>query len=121
MTIIGSQIVVFAVSARTFAVNTLGEKPDRLLAWGNRHLRLERGLAAGFTVLLVGLAVAGYIVAVWIGRGFGQLSEEKTIIFASALIILGAVIFSAFFLSILASPPRAGNGFSHSPPAPPRH
>ena len=34
LTIVGAQIVALALSARTFAVYVLNEKPDRLLEWG---------------------------------------------------------------------------------------
>ncbi|MDX6616071.1 MAG: hypothetical protein QOD60_1162, partial [Solirubrobacterales bacterium] len=101
-TIIGLQVVSLALSARTFGVNSLGEKPDRLLSWGARHLWLERGLLIGGIFLLLGVAVAGRIVLTWVDRGFGQLSEEKEIVFAAVLIIAGVqVISTSFFLSIL--------------------
>jgi glycosyltransferase involved in cell wall biosynthesis len=102
LTVIGAQIVSLAVSARAFAVNVLGERPDRLLEWGRRHLRLEHGLVIGGLLLLCGLGIAGVIVGVWINRGFGALSEEKLLLIGSVLIILGVqLIFSSFFLSIL--------------------
>jgi glycosyl transferase family 2 len=102
LTVIGSQVVALAVSARAFAVDVLDERPDRLLAWGRRHLTMEHGLAIGAVVLLVGLATGGAIVAIWINRGFGELSEERLLVLAAVLIILGIqAIFSSFFLSII--------------------
>ena len=72
------------------------------MGWGLSHLRLERALGLGALVLLAGLAIAGVIVVQWIDRGFGQLNEERLLVFASVLIILGVqAIFTAFFLSIL--------------------
>jgi glycosyltransferase involved in cell wall biosynthesis len=110
LTVIGAQVVSLAVSARAFAVDALGERPDRLLAWGRRHLTMEHGLAAGAIVLLVGLTLGGAIVGIWINRGFGELSEERLLVLAAVLIILGIqAIFSSFFLSIigLANVPEA--------------
>lgn len=110
LTVIGAQVVSLAVSARAFAVDALGERPDRLLAWGRRHLTMEHGLAIGAVVLLVGLAIGGVIVGIWINRGFGELSEERLLVLAAVLIILGIqAIFSSFFLSIigLANDPEA--------------
>jgi glycosyltransferase involved in cell wall biosynthesis len=102
LTIVGAQVVVLALSARAFAVEALGEKPDRLLAWGRRHLRIEHGLVAGGLVFLCGLAIGGVIVGIWINRGFGELSEDRLVVFAAVLIILGLqTIFSSFFLSII--------------------
>jgi hypothetical protein len=102
LTVVGAQVVSLALSARAFAVDALGERPDRLLAWGRRKLRLEHGLIAGALMLLGGLAIGGVIVVTWIQRGFGELSEERFMVLASVLIIVGVqTIFSSFFLSIL--------------------
>jgi glycosyltransferase involved in cell wall biosynthesis len=102
LTVIGAQVVALAVSARAFAVDVLGERPDRLLVWGRRRLTMEHGLVAGTLVLLCGVAISGIIVAIWINRGFGELSEDRLLVFAAVLIILGMqAIFSSFFLSII--------------------
>ena len=46
--------------------------------------------------------IAAVIVITWIDRGFGALSEERLLVAASALIIVGLqVLFSSFLLSIL--------------------
>ncbi len=119
LTVVGAQVVALAVSARTFAVEALDEKPDRLLAWGRERLRIEHGLVAGSLVFLCGLAIGVVIVGVWIERGFGELSEDRLIVFAAVLIILGLqTIFSSFFLSIIGLtrgeepswPPPSGDG-----------
>ena len=48
------------------------------------------------------LLIAAIIVFTWIQRGFGVLSEERLLVAASALIIVGMqVLFSSFLLSIL--------------------
>ncbi len=102
LTLIGAQVVTLAVSARAFAVDALGERPDRLLAWGERRLTMERGLVIGALVFLCGLIIGGIIVGIWIHRGFGELSEERLLVLAAVLIILGLqAIFSSFFLSII--------------------
>jgi glycosyltransferase involved in cell wall biosynthesis len=102
LTVVGAQVLGLAVSARAFGVYVLGERQDKLMGWGLKHLRLERALGLGVLVLLAGLAIAGVIVVQWIDRGFGQLNEERLLVFASVLIILGVqAIFTAFFLSIL--------------------
>jgi Glycosyl transferase family 2 len=102
LTVVGAQVVALALSARAFAVDALGERPDRLLAWGRRRLRIEHGLVAGALLALCGLVIGGAIVATWIGRGFGNLSEERLLVFAAVLIIVGLqTIFSSFFISII--------------------
>lgn len=102
LTVVGAQVVALALSARTFAVYALGERPDRLLAWGQDRLRIEHGLIAGTLMLLTGIAIAGTIVVIWINRGFGELSEDRLLVFGSVLVIIGVqTIFSSFFLSII--------------------
>lgn len=102
LTIVGVQVVTLGLSARAFGVYYLRERPDRLFSWGRDRLRLEHGLIAGGLALLAGLVVGGIVVGTWIGRGFGELSEEKLAVFAAVLIIVGLqVIFSSFFLSLL--------------------
>lgn len=102
LTVIGAQVVALAVSARAFAVDALGERPDRLLAWGRRRLGLEHGLIAGGVLILIGLAIAAVIVGTWIDRGFGELSEDRLLVLGAVLIIVGVqTVFSAFFISII--------------------
>jgi glycosyltransferase involved in cell wall biosynthesis len=102
LTVIGSQVVSLGVSARTYGVYHLRERPDRLFIWGSERLRLEHGLALGGLVLLAGLVLGGVIVGTWISRGFGALSEEKLAVAAAVLMIVGLqLIFSSFFISLL--------------------
>jgi len=102
LAIVGTQTMALGVSARAFGVYYMRERPDRLFTWGRSRLRLEHGLAIGGAILLAGLIIGGIIVGTWIGRGFGELSEEKLAVVAAVLTIVGLqVIFSSFFLSIL--------------------
>jgi len=72
------------------------------------RFRLEHGLLLGGAITLVGLVIAGLIVATWAQRGFGELSEERLAILAATLVIVGVqVFFSSFLLSILGLRRRA--------------
>ena len=99
--IIGAQVVSLGLCAHAYGLYFMGERD----AWFERmrsKFRLEHGLALGGSVALLGLIGAAVIVAQWIGRGFGALSEERLAIAAAALIIVGIqVFFSSFLLSIL--------------------
>jgi glycosyltransferase involved in cell wall biosynthesis len=99
--IVGSQVLGLGLCAHAYATYFMGEQDP----WFDRmrsRFRLEHGLMLGGTILLAGLAVAAGIAAIWIDRGFGELSEERLAILAATLIIVGIqVFFSSFLLSIL--------------------
>ncbi|HEV3035010.1 MAG TPA: glycosyltransferase family 2 protein [Solirubrobacteraceae bacterium] len=99
--IVGAQLVSLGLCAHAYATYFMGEHD----AWFDRaraRLRLEHGLLAGSTVALIGAAMLMVIVAEWIGRGFGSLSQEQLAIFAATLFVLGIqIVFSSFLLSIL--------------------
>ncbi len=101
LVIVGTQIVALGICAHAYGTYFMAERDpwfDRMRA----RFRLEHGLMLGGVVLMAGLAVASVIVAVWINRGFGELSEERLAVTAATLIIVGLqIFFSSFLLSIL--------------------
>jgi glycosyltransferase involved in cell wall biosynthesis len=99
--IVGTQVVALGLSAHAYGTYFMGEKDpwfDRMRA----RFKLEHGLLLGGVVVFCGLLIAGLIVAMWIDRGFGQLSEERWAVMAATLIIVGIqIFFSSFLISIL--------------------
>jgi hypothetical protein len=101
LVIVGSQVVALGLAAHAYATYFMGAKDP----WFDRvrsRMRLEHGLLIGGAITLVGVVIAGVVVAIWIDRGFGALSDERAVIAAATLIIVGIqVFFSSFLLSIL--------------------
>jgi glycosyl transferase family 2 len=99
--IIGTQVVSLGLCAHAYGMYYMGDKDP----WFERmrsRFRLEHGLLLGGSVLLAGVAIAGVIIGKWIGRGFGNLSEQRLATVAATLVIVGIqVFFSSFLLSIL--------------------
>ena len=99
--IVGVQVVGLGLCAHAYGTYFMNEKDpwfDRMRA----RFRLEHGLVLGGAVLGAGLVLAVIILATWIDRGFGQLSEERLAVFAAALTIIGLqIFFASFLLSIL--------------------
>jgi glycosyltransferase involved in cell wall biosynthesis len=99
--IVGAQLVGLGLCAHAYATYFMGERD----VWFDRtreRLRLEHGLMLGSAIALVGVAMIAVIVFDWIGRGFGNLSQERTAIFAATLLVLGIqIVFVSFLLSIL--------------------
>jgi glycosyltransferase involved in cell wall biosynthesis len=103
--LIGYQLVVFAVFTKVFAMREGFHPPNAQYTAMFRYVRLETGLAVG--LLMVGLGVAGLVVAVvsWQVLGFGALDPRtsmREVIPAAVLLTLGVqTVFASFFLSIL--------------------
>jgi glycosyltransferase involved in cell wall biosynthesis len=101
LAVVGTQVLALGLCAHAYGSYFMGERElwfDRMRA----RFRLEHGLLAGGAIAGLGAVIAAVIVATWIDRGFGQLSEERLLVAASALIIVGLqVLFSSFLLSIL--------------------
>ena len=99
--IVGTQVVALGLGAHAFGTYFMNEKDP----WFDRmrdRFRLEHGLMLGGAILLVGLVLGAIVVATWIDRGFGQLSEERVAVLAATLVIIGIqIFFSSFLISIL--------------------
>jgi glycosyltransferase involved in cell wall biosynthesis len=103
--LIGFQAVLFWVYAQVFAV-TEGLRPDKdLPPWLQRHFSLERGLAAGAALFVVGFAGGIAALLSWANHAYGLMNVEKLLrlVDPSALAMtLGVqIILSSFFLSLL--------------------
>jgi hypothetical protein len=101
LVIVGTQIVALGLCAHAYGTYFMNEKDpwfDRMRA----RFRLEHGLMVGGAIVLSGLVAAAVIVATWVDRGFGELSEERLAVTAAMLIIVGLqIFFSSFLISIL--------------------
>src|SRR5262249_28126278 len=103
--LIGYQLIVFAVFTKVFAMRMGFHPPNPTYASMFRYVQLETGLVLGALMFLLG--VLGIVLAVlsWQAVGFGALDPRVTmreIIPAAVLLTLGVqTIFASFFLSIL--------------------
>ena len=102
--ILGLQVVLLGVYAKTYAlVHDTGFADDWIRQF---HLRytLERGVALGALLLGIGLIINGRILGTWLATGRGVIFAVRPAVLALTLMILGAeIIFAAFFLSVLRS------------------
>src|SRR5579875_3587513 len=108
LAIVGTQVVALGICAHAYGTYFMGEK-DRWFDRMRARYKLEHGLLLGGATALAGIALGAVIVADWISRGFGALSEERLAVLAATLIIVGIqIFFSSFLLSILGL--RRGRG-----------
>lgn len=77
-TILGVQLVQFAVLTKWIAVlGGIVPQPAWMIRWG-AHLTLEKGLALGFLLLASGLLWALWLTLDWGRAGFGPLDPAET-------------------------------------------
>jgi glycosyltransferase involved in cell wall biosynthesis len=99
--VVGTQVLGLGLCAHAYGTYFMGER-DRWFDRMRARFRLEHGLLLGAAIILAGVGVGIAIIATWINRGFGELSEERLAVLAATLIIVGIqIFFSSFLLSIL--------------------
>lgn len=99
--IVGTQVIGFGLCGRTYGVYQLRDR-DPWLERMQARFTLGHGVLAGAAVTLVGLGLEGVILARWLARGLGSLSEQRMSILAATLVIAGLqIFFTSFLLSIL--------------------
>jgi hypothetical protein len=103
--LMGYQSVLFAICAKTFAINEGLLPKDPRIDWFFKMIYLERGLAIGALAFLAGLILLGAAVLQWKSVSFGRLDYAVTMRWAipgATLTALGfQTILSSFFVSIL--------------------
>ncbi|HEX3800406.1 MAG TPA: glycosyltransferase family 2 protein [Verrucomicrobiae bacterium] len=103
--LLGYQSVLFAVFAKTFAINEGLLPEDPAMKYFFDLVYLERGLVIGVMAFLTGVILLAWAVAQWWNVHFGHLEYSRTmrlVIPGMTLTALGfQTILSSFFVSIL--------------------
>ena len=103
--LMGYQSILFAICAKTFAINEGLLPKDPRIDWFFKMIYLERGLAIGALAFLAGLILLGVVVLQWEAVGFGHLNYATTMRWAipgATLASLGfQTVLSSFFVSVL--------------------
>ncbi len=102
--ILGTQLVLLGVYAKTWSLVREPELADPWIRWFNLHYTLERGVALGGLIFSAGLIINVWILADWLEAGAGVLFAVRPATLALTLMVVGAeVVFASFFLSVLRS------------------
>ena len=103
--LMGYQSFLFAICAKTFAINEGLLPKDPRIDRFFKIMYLERGLAIGSLAFLAGLVLLSVVVLQWKSVGFGHLDYAVTMRWAipgATLTSLGfQTILSSFFVSVL--------------------
>ncbi|OGX27115.1 MAG: hypothetical protein A3J51_03025 [Omnitrophica WOR_2 bacterium RIFCSPHIGHO2_02_FULL_45_21] len=102
ISILSYQILHLGVYAHTFAIRQGFLKYDAITLFFKRRFNLERGIALGSAIFLIGFSVMFLIFLEWLTRDFGSLYRIRESILAMTLIVIGLqTMFSSFFISLL--------------------
>ncbi|MDD5617892.1 MAG: glycosyltransferase family 2 protein [Candidatus Omnitrophica bacterium] len=100
--ILGIQIIMLGLFARTFGVNKGFLKEDKTLKFLWKYFKLEKGIFMGIILFLFGLIFNMLILGEWTVKHFGTLERVREAILGATFIIIGIqAIFSSFFLHML--------------------
>ncbi|MBI3761443.1 MAG: glycosyltransferase family 2 protein [Chloroflexi bacterium] len=101
LALLGLQLLLLGLSAKTYLAARGLERPDPWLAWLRSRFSLERGLLIGLILLAAGLGLGAKIVVVWAEHHFENIFELRTGLIALTLSVSGTqLIFSSSFLSL---------------------
>lgn len=104
MAILGFQIVLLGVYAKTYGLIHEAGVADLWIRRFHLHYTLERGVAVGALIFAAGVIINAWILGSWIAAGRGVLFAVRPAMLALTLMVLGAeVVFASFFLSVLRS------------------
>ncbi len=99
--IVGFQLLLFGVFARTYAAIHLNHYNRNFMKL-YKHFTIERAGIVGLLLTAGGALLFGGMVYQWVSTGFGELREIYKGVLALTLIILGVqTLFSSFIISLL--------------------
>jgi len=100
LVVVGYQLIIFALFAKTYAATHLGEKNNLQKLY--KHITIEKAGIIGILLALIGAIIYIYIFVGWVKSGFSGLEQVKNSVVALTLIVIGIqTVFSSFMLSIL--------------------
>lgn len=106
-TIVGYNLVLFDLFAKTFSMGAGFARPEQWLQRWLPLFSLEKGLVAGGLLALAGLGLEIKIVLDWIASDYGELMAVRGIVLGMAAMVLGLqTVFASFLLSLLTIPRR---------------
>ena len=104
LAILGLQVVLLGVYAKTYALVHDADFADRWIRQFHLRYTLERGVILGILLFGAGLVLNASILGAWLAADRGLLFAVRPAVLALTLMVLGAeVVFAAFFLSVLRS------------------
>lgn len=99
LSILGFQIIIFGLQAKIYLRSMGLEKDSKTLKFIERYFTLEKGIAIGSVIFLIGFTTLIYIFNTWLK--VGSVQQIKLMLVGMSLTILGIqIIFSSCFLNV---------------------
>ncbi|HBL29053.1 MAG TPA: glycosyltransferase family 2 protein [Acidobacteria bacterium] len=100
--ILGYNLILFDVFAKTFSMGADFARPGQWLGRLKRWYSLERGLLIGGLLFLAGLGLEAKIVRDWLNTGGGEMMAVRGIVVGMTAMVMGAqTVFASFLVSLL--------------------
>lgn len=102
----GANIVIFGILAKAFHCSYHPMLPS-LFSSFLRGFTLEKGLAAGFVQVFLGVVAEFVILWRWFERGYGPMEDTVHLAFAAGTVALLGIqtVFAAFLLNMISNTP----------------
>lgn len=100
--ILGFNLLLFDVVAKTFSMGVGFARPERWLRWLTERFTLERGLVLGVLVFLAGFALELKIVWDWAQSGYGPMMAVRGVVIGMTAMVIGSqTAFGSFLMSLM--------------------
>lgn len=100
--LLGLQLVLLGIYSKTYALVHDAGPVDPWIRRFHLHYTLERGVALGAILFVIGFCIDLGILVQWIVDGRGILFAVRPAVLALTFMLLGAeIVFASFFLSVL--------------------
>ena len=100
--ILGYNLMLFDVLAKTFSMGAGLARPDKWLRRLAEWFTLERGICLGGLLFAGGLGIEAKIVLDWVHSGYGTLMAVRGVVIGMTAMVLGAqTAFASFLISLM--------------------
>src|SRR3989442_424393 len=101
-TVIGFQIVLLGLQAKTYSWSRCFDRENAALEWLYDHFNLEAGLALGVGLFVVGGAILAALVLQWLRAQMLPLPNPELASLGATLVLIGCgTVFSSLFISAM--------------------
>ena len=108
-TVIGFQIVLLGLHAKTYSWSRRFDKENAALEWLYDHFNLEAGLGLGVGLFVVGGAILAALVFQWLKEQMLPLPNPELASLGATLVLIGCgTVFSSLFISAMSVEQKNG-------------